>query len=74
MTFFLPSLWLSQVTAKTYSLRALEFFLSQSNKMVFELPFETILKIHLLVRVRAIPRFPGKHKRERIPNEPLLAG
>lgn len=43
MTVFL-SVLLVQATAEIYNLSALEFFLTNSNKIVFELPFVTILK------------------------------
>lgn len=46
MAILLLSVLLFHATAEIHDLPALKFFLSKSNKVVFDLPFETIfLKI-----------------------------
>lgn len=66
VTTFLLSVLLCQATVQISSLPALQIFFSKSNKIVIELPFETIFKFSFfLVRLKANPNFSGKHKRKK---------
>lgn len=67
MAVFLLSVSLFHATAEIHDLPALKFFLSKSNKVVFDILFEAIFffKNSFSVRRNTNPRFPGKHDREK---------